>query len=262
MSLETSFDARHITNLLEDQYLQLQAHLHTLSPEDWCAQSFCTEWKVYQVVAHLGAGAEIATRIIEYALRGGLELGDAERKAIWARFDSSPPERVWAEYTGAHQLLFAALDSLTDLQLAGQVPWFTGGTVPLARFLAARLNEQTLHRWDIEVVRDPDATLFGPALPDLLEFNSSLVAMLSSPNQAGALKGQAVEFELREPRAQVVVPIGEGADTSRPALHVATTTETFIRLIWGRYRAPAAPARLQLDHPELKDDLPRAFPGR
>lgn len=196
-------------------------------------------------------------------------MGDDARKAIWALFDSLQPEDVLAEYQRTNDQLIEVLNGLQDQQLAAEVPWVAGGQVPLARLLALRLNELTFHIWDIVVIKDAQASLSAGNVPDLLELNLSRLDVLAKPAKAGALSGETVRFELSEPDDSVAIALSEDPPpaASRPAaggerLNVRTSSEVFVRLIWGRYRPPAASGRLRLDQPALEPDLIAAFPGR
>lgn len=269
MALVTSGDARRVAGLMRAEYDRLDRYLGGLSPDDWVGPSFSSDWKVYQVVSHLGSGPEIANGMLRQALLGGPEMADEQLKGVWARFDSLPPEAIHAAHRATNEALFATLASLDEQQLAAEVPWFAGGTVPLAKLLTARLNEQTLHTWDIVVMQEPGAKLTADNVADLLELNLSRLDMLARPERARALGGEMIQFDLSEPPGTVSLSFKEDlppgvtlAPLPNPGLKVSTATETFVRLVWGRYREPAAPARLELDRPDLKAQLIAAFPGR
>jgi uncharacterized protein (TIGR03083 family) len=269
MSLESSRDARRVAALMRAEHQGLDAYLDTLSPDDWKGPSFASDWKVYQVVSHLGSGPEINNGTLRHVLFGDPEITDEQRRAIWGRFDSLAPDEVHAAFRETNDRMFATLTSLTDDQLAAQVPWFGGGTAPLAMLLAARLSEQTLHTWDIRVMKNPAATLTPDNVPDVLEFLAGRIDVFVRPELAGPLGDKTIQFDLSDPQATVALSLTEGGPpsvtagpVSNPDLRVATSAETFIRLVWGRYRAPASPARLELDQPELQPHLIAAFPGR
>jgi uncharacterized protein (TIGR03083 family) len=268
VAFESADDARRVIGLIRDEYRRQCQLLESLSPADWSAQSFDTDWKIYQVAAHLGSGAAIFNGTLRHALLGGPEMGDSERRAVWGRFDSLGPTEVYPVYRETNDSFMQSLERLNDQQLGSQVPWFAGGTVPLAQFLAARLSEQVYHSWDIAVVKHPSATLSAEALGDLREFILGRVEVLAKPDRAGALQGTTVRFDLTDPAGSLAIELAADgarridAPAGEPALRVSTATETFLRLIYGRYRPPAAPARLELDHPERLGDLIAAFPGR
>ena len=268
MALETAADARRVAGLLRAEYQRQVALLGTLQPAEWEAPSYCADWKVYQVVSHLGSGPEISRGSLAQAVAGGPEFGDAERRAVWDRFDNLQPGQVYAAYRETNERFLGFLESLSDAQLGSQAPWFAGGTAPLARLLAARLNETTLHYWDLRVMRDPAATLTRENLLDVLDFNLSTLDRNVKAEQAGQLQGATLEFHLEDPPGRIGFGVAEPIGNIRrgpvpnPDLVVTAPTEVFIRLIWNRYRPPAAPGRLVLSRPELLDDLLATFPGR
>lgn len=268
MALETAADARRVVDLLRAEYQRQVALLDTLEPAEWKGRTYCHDWRVYQVVSHLGSGPEIARGTLAHAVAGGPEFGDAERRTVWDRFDHLRPEQVYPAYRETNDRFLAFLGSLSDQQLGSRAPWFAGGTVPLARLLAARLNEATLHSWDLRVRRDPAAQLTHENLADVLDFNLSAMDRNINVERAGQLDGATLEFHLENPPGRLGFAIAKPMGSIRPGpvpepdLVVRTPTEVFIRLIWNRYRPPAAPGRLELSRPELLDDLLAAFPGR
>jgi uncharacterized protein (TIGR03083 family) len=269
MTLTTSDDARRLIGLLREEYERLDAYLGTLSRDDWTAQSYCDDWKIYQVVSHLGSGPEVNGAAIRHALAGGQAMGDAERKAVWAHFDSLAPLEVLPAFRDSNQRFLGMLDQFDKRQLGAEVPWFGGGTAPLARMLASRLSETTLHAWDIRVVKDGSATLAESCRPDLLEFSLGRLDVLAKPELAWPLKGELIQFELADPDAVVSISLKENLPVGvllgplpNAGLRVSTATESFIRLLWGRYSEPAAPARLELNLPDLRPHLVALFPGR
>jgi hypothetical protein len=86
--------------------------------------------------------------------------------------------------------------------------------------------------------------------------------------RAGNLLGRTVEFHLSHPPDRFGFTIAEpfggvhSGPVPNPDLTAQTTTDAFLRLIWNRLRPPAAPAPLELSHPEWRADLLAAFPGR
>jgi uncharacterized protein (TIGR03083 family) len=268
MALETADDARRVINLLRGEYQRLTAYLDTLGPADWEAPSYCADWRVYQVVSHLGSGPEITRGGLAQALSGGPEYGDAERRAVWASFDALPPGEVYPAYRQTNDAFLDFLNGLDGQQLGAQVPYFAGGTVPLAVLLAARLSEATLHTWDLLVMRDPRATLTSGNRSDVLEHNKRSLGRGLKTERAGQLSGKLVEFQLSHPSDRLGFAIAEpfggvqAGPVLNPDLSVQTTTEAFLRLIWNRLGPPAAPPALELSRPEWQDDLLAAFPGR
>ncbi len=105
------------------------------------AVSWCGDWKVRDVVAHIGGGHEMAARIVDgrptadLAVRGEFQVpeGDDEEVAAWVRVAS------------AH-----LLDALDGVEPAAEC-WTWWPDDPTVGFWARRMAHETLiHRWDAE----------------------------------------------------------------------------------------------------------------
>jgi uncharacterized protein (TIGR03083 family) len=245
--------------------------LEQLPPEGLTEQSACADWKVYQVVSHLGSGPEINGARLESVLRGAPPQTDEQRKAIWDRWDSRKPDEMLPAFRQANDDYFELLDSLGDDELGRVVPWFVG-PVPVATALALRLNEQALHAWDIRWARDRQAGLTPEAVPDLLQVNlqSAWLGNLVKPERAGQLAGKSIQFVYSRPEGAVNLRFeGDGVGVSpdlaaAPDLAVELPAEALMRLVWGRYdvRAGLRAGDLKLSRPELAEPLQALFPGR
>jgi uncharacterized protein (TIGR03083 family) len=269
LSLTTANDARRVAVLSRAEHANLLAYLEQLPLEGWTEPSACRDWQVYQVVSHLGSQPEIHAAALRSGLRGAPPMTDEERKAIWAHFDSLQPGQVLAEYRRTNGAYIELVDWLTEAELGQKIPWFLGDT-PLAGVLAARLNEQTLHSWDIRSVRDPSATLTADNLPTLLDFNQAALGRLAKPERAPTLHGQTIQLLLHEPDEALVLQVGPHGVTTTPGqaasadLTLELPAEAFLRLIWGRLDLAQALAsgQARLDRPEAAAELQALFPGR
>jgi uncharacterized protein (TIGR03083 family) len=271
MSLESAADARRVAGLSRATYDRIRAYLDQLPPDGLSAQSACADWKVYQVVSHLGSQPAIHQAVLEAGLRGAPPMTDEQRRAIWDHFDSLGPTEVLPEFRRTNDAYHTLVDSLSDQELGQAVPWIFGQT-PVAMVIASRLNEQVLHEWDIRWAQDRAATLDKDAVPALLEVNvmPARVSGLAKPDRAGQLQGQTVRFRLTDrgdsydlrlqPDAVALGP----SDGGSPALTVDLPAEAFIRLIWGRCPLDQAISSgvVRLDRPELAGALNAALPGR
>jgi hypothetical protein len=151
------------------------------------------------------------------------------------------------------------------------MPWL-GGNQPVANVLASRLNEQTLHDWDIRWARDKQAGLNPPSVPILLELNltPSRIGGLTKPERAPQLAGRTIQFLLSQPDGAATLqlqPDGVKASQGRAAsadLTVELPAEAFVRLVWGRYDVPGGlrAGQLKLSRPDLAEQLQALFPGR
>jgi uncharacterized protein (TIGR03083 family) len=269
MSLETVDDARRVAGLARAEYDNLRAYLDRLPAAGLTEQSACTNWQVYQVVAHISSQPEITAATLEAGLRGAPPMTDEQRRAVWARFDAMKPEEVPPAFRANNDAFFKLIDSLTDDELGKTIPWIFG-PAPMATVLASRLNEQALHAWDVKWARDKQATLTQAALPDLIQANiPSRVGRLAKPDQAPTLIGKTINFVYSQPDGAVSFEIGKDGvqvtpgRSSSPDLTVDLPAEALIRLIWGRYDVGAGQraGQIRLSQPDLAAPLQALFPG-
>jgi len=132
---------------------RLATHLAQLDTDGWLEQSYCTEWRVYQVVSHLASGARINLGSLANWFDGAPPLSPEQMQGIWAHFDALQPGQMLGEFQSAVQDFFARLDVLPADAGAQEVDTFLG-RVPAHVMLGFRLQEVVLHTWDVLVARD------------------------------------------------------------------------------------------------------------
>jgi hypothetical protein len=132
-------------------------------------------------------------------------------------------------------------------------------TLGFTEFVGMRLNEHALHTWDIEVVRDPAATL-PSQVAALVVDNLDLIARFTgTPTGDTASLGVATT----EPDCGFRIELTTDSVTFEPATLSGTPdltlpAEAFARLVYGRLDADHTPAG---DHGASLDVLRRVFPG-
>jgi uncharacterized protein (TIGR03083 family) len=269
MSLDTIDDARRVLRLSRAEYDALLAYLQQLPPAGWTEQSACAEWKVYQVVSHIGWQPEIIGAMLKAGLRGSPAMTDDQRKAIWARFDAMQPDEVLPALKANNDAFVALTDSLSEAELGQTIPWIFG-PAPLASVLASRLNEQALHAWDITSVHEKQAKLTPAAVPDLVAANvPARVGRLAQPTQAEALVGKTIQVRYTQPGGSASLKVDKDSvgatpgQADAPDLTVELPAEALVRLIWGRYDVTAGvkSGEVKLSRPDLADSLQKLFPG-
>lgn len=57
-------------------------------------QSYCTDWRVYQVVSHIGPGSRIGRMRLESWVNGTPAATHEVMQGVWGLFDSLPPEQM------------------------------------------------------------------------------------------------------------------------------------------------------------------------
>ena len=127
----------------------------------WPEQSGASEWSVAQVLSHLGSGAEIALAGLQAAAAGTDRPGQDFNLGVWDRWNAMTPRQQADGFLTANEALVSAYENLDDTARRdlridlGFLPF----PADLALVTGMRLNEATLHGWDVRVAFDPDAGL-------------------------------------------------------------------------------------------------------
>lgn len=169
-----------VVELISAEASQLQDFLVGLNLEAWSRPSACAGWTVGDVVAHLTQGARTWSEAITRARAGDFnpppgqpplrpgergsaataqraidfrqEMGDA---ALLQAFDS--------DYQRLHQVLLALQPEDWDK------PCFhRRGVLPIHDYVGLRLQELTIHGWDMRTAFDDTATVSERPLPVLV----------------------------------------------------------------------------------------------
>jgi len=242
----------------------LKQYLTSLPAEGWAKPSACARWQVADLVAHLVNGAESYFSSVSRGLRGDTSAPPG-RLPAGSDTAVSSAERIAAGAIALREQLgdrlfdrFDATDRQLATLLAGLSPadqqrpcYHGGGIVSAANFVDLRLNELTVHDWDIRSSLEPQARLATQGLPStLLMFSRSLAAgsvrwaFWPGPRLAAPVR---YRFEVKEPipvRADLVVDGDQvglevpGEDEANATLRCST--ETFVLLMYGRITPAAA----------------------
>ena len=234
---------------------RLAALVEPLTPEQVRQQAYPSEWTVADVLSHLGSGAIFTRRRLD---------GDVDMQAVWDEWNAKEPDAQAADALREDAELQARLAGLTaeDRRLH-----FAMGPmeVDLVTFLTMRLNEHSLHAWDVAVVFDADATLpddeaalIVDALPMMARFAGKptgatldLTIQTTSPSRTFALEVRPDGVTL-SPRETGSAADTDGADLDLPA-------DALIRLVFGRLDPDHSPA-IAGKGANL-DELRQVFPG-
>ena len=246
---------------------RLSAHVRALSPEALTGRSGAAEWSIAQVLSHLGSGAEINLASLDASLgTKGPPPADLNEQ-VWARWNAMEPQDQVDGFLTANQTLVRRYESIDDdaRNVTRIDLGFMPAPVDLATAANFRLNEFTLHSWDVRVAADPQATLAPDAVEPLLGLLPFLMGWLGKPGSA--LDGRAVTvavsttspdtdfgLDITEGVALTAVPEGPDASLSLPA-------ESWLRLVTGRLGADFTPAEVSVAGPLSLDELRSIFPG-
>jgi uncharacterized protein (TIGR03083 family) len=223
-------------------------------------QSGSSEWTVADVLGHLGSAAEIGLNTVT---TGKADMNAAP--AVWDRWNAMTPEEKASNFVTSGEQLLEALEALDDDELATRKidMVFLPEPVDVAFLVGMRLSEVGLHRWDVEVAFDPEATLATYVLP----FSLAQLPMFAGFFAKPIGKTGEVQVEITEPtRGYVLELTGEGAkltggQASDAHSRLSGPAEAFVRLTSGRLNAEHTPATVKAGGEISLDELRRAFPG-
>jgi len=240
---------------------RLAGEVAGLTEEQLTAASGASEWKIADVLSHLGSGAEIGWYPVKAAATG--ETVDApENQEVWDRWNAmAPPDQAssFVQYDEQSVSTFEALtpeqrDSITiDLGFMPQ-------PVPLATALGMRLNEQALHGWDVEVGLDPAATLTEESAALLAEhFSSTMTFLLGFVGKADGVGPARVGLGDHTIVIADTVSLEAGAEDTTATFE--GPLEAGIRLLAGRLTPEHTPSGVAVTGNITLDELRTAFPG-
>jgi uncharacterized protein (TIGR03083 family) len=170
-----------VIELISAEASQLQDFLAGLNPEAWARPSACAGWTVGDVVAHLTQGARTWSEAITRARAGDFnpppgqpplrpgERGSAATAQRAIDFHQGMGEAALlqtfvSDYQRLHQVL------LTLQPEDWHKPCFhRRGVLPIRDYVGLRLQELTVHGWDMRTAFDDTATLSERPLPVLVE---------------------------------------------------------------------------------------------
>lgn len=256
---------------LRTNHEALAAFVRDLDSDDLVRPSGASEWTVAQVFSHLGSGAEIGLAALRAALDGQDAPGGDFNQSVWARWNAKSPKEQADDLLSANAETVAAfeeLDADTRANLRIKLG-FLPAPADVTLVAGLRLSEAALHRWDAEVVFDPEATLAADAAEALVDvYSGPLGMMVGYIGKAEALDGRkaTLRVETSEPSRTFGLVLGESVslgETPESADGVlAAPAEAWLRMLSGRLDAAHTPSAVTLTGDVVSvDDLRRVFPG-
>jgi uncharacterized protein (TIGR03083 family) len=250
-----------ILDVLRSTHERLVAAFASLDESELTRPSYDDGWSVAQVASHLGSGTEIFRHHLDAGARGE-PAADGINEAIWDAWNARTPA---AQVGDAITTIASFLDAVEALPEDVRDGWrlsLFGMDMDLAGFLAMRLNEQTLHTWDVTVALDPSSTLADEAAAFVADNLPAIAGWAAKPTD----EPLSVEVRTTSPELAFHLDLGpSGAslspsldDTSAPTLTMPT--EAFVRLVYGRLDPDHTPASVSADGVDL-DLLRSVFPG-
>ncbi len=241
---------------LRAQHDQLAGLVEALGEEQLVGPSGATEWRLCDVLSHLGSGAE--------TMLGTLRGGPTEGEAAWARWNAATPQDKAAWFVEHDERLVAALEDLDHS--AREERTYDLGFLPepvtAVVLVGMRLNEIANHSWDIRVGLDPAALVDREAAETLLEhYSGPLDFLLGFSAKPDAISDPAVVEVLGHGLVieEAVSLVRE--DPVAPTAHLVAEPETVVRLLSGRLGPQHSPDGVAVSGNVTIEDLRRVFPG-
>ena len=186
---------------------ELQAFLSALATVPADASTACADWTAHDLVAHMAAGSEEMTRLINVRLASGpnADVGPTrsfeERETPFRAMEDRALRRSFV----VHGLALA--DAILRLQALGPsaTVTFTGWDMTAAELIRHGESELTLHRWDL-VGSDP-TSLAALSRPDLVEHARKVLDRMN-------IFGGATEQERNDTRPRSLLEVW-GRDPDR-----------------------------------------------
>jgi uncharacterized protein (TIGR03083 family) len=264
-------DPRRFIGALRGSHDRLCAKVGELDDEGLACQSMCTQWSVAQVLGHLGSGAEIGLGIFEANVAGAELPGSETFTPIWDRWNAMEPREVADRFAEADRRYVEAFEALGAEQLdAMQIKLsFLPDPVDVATAVGFRLNEHTLHSWDVFAAFDPSASLARESVELLIDRLPFMVGLLGrfSPRDTRPAEPTTIAVDTTDPRREYRLELGDSA-ALRPANGDDTTSgslaipaEALLRLVAGRLRPDRPSGDVEPSGALSLADLRRAFPG-
>lgn len=241
---------------LRSHHDQLAELVGALGEDQLVGPSGATEWRLCDVLSHLGSGAEI--------MLGTLQGTPTDNEVVWARWDAATPQDQAAGFLEQDERLVATLEAIGDDERATRTVdlGFLPQPVGLDVVTGMRLNEVANHSWDVRVGLDPAATIDREGAEILLEHLSGPLAfMLGFSAKPEALEEPAVVEVLGRGLVfeESVALVAE--DPVAPTAHLVAEPESVVRLLSGRLRPEHTPDDVAVSGNVTLEDLRRVFPG-
>lgn len=238
---------------------RLRQIVHSLDDTQLEAQAYPTEWRIADVLSHLGSGAVIMSRRIMDG-RAGRQVPDDFAPSVWDTWNAKSPRQKAVDALAVDHDLVEDFAGVPDTERSTFSTSFGPLTVGFDELVGFRLNEHTLHTWDVEVALEPAATLHSEQTAFVIDHLALIARFTAKPT--GALRTVAVRTT--DPARDFAIEFAADAVTVRPEpvagqSQLVLPAEAFVRLVYGRLDPHHTPA-VDGDAENL-DQLRKAFPG-
>jgi uncharacterized protein (TIGR03083 family) len=245
--------------LLRSSVARLRRIVEPLDDASVDQPAFPAEWSIAQVLSHLGSGAEIMQRRLDDTVNGR-ETPESFAPSVWDAWNAKSSRAQVDDALAADAALLARLEAVATSG-AAELEFPMGPlTMDFATFVGMRVNEHTMHTWDVEVALAPEVPLPADAVPFVVDHLELIARYTGRPTGDERI----VRVETTDPTRRFVVELatdavafssgGDGpADLTLPA-------EAWARLVYGRLDADHTPAAVR-DPEAALVVLRRVYPG-
>lgn len=250
---------------LRDEHEMLAPLVTVLTEDHLTGPSAASAWSLAQVLAHLGSGAEVMLAGLRAGLAGADVPGQDYNTTVWDRWSVMAPGEQRDAFLEHNEALVTALEALTPEQRAeAQFKLgFAPAPLPVVAYAGMRLNEATLHGWDVRVALDPAAGLAADSAQVIGElYTASLGFMLGFMGKADRISGP-VRLDIVGSGFGLMIrdTISFVASVAQPTATFSGPLEAAVRMIAGRLAPEYTPAGLTVSGNVTIDQLRHAFPG-
>lgn len=260
----TSRTARTIA-ALRATHEELAALVATLTDAQLRGPSGAAQWKLADVLSHLGSGAEIGLAGLRATLDDEPAPGRDFNLAVWDRWNAAPPREQAEGFVASDAALLAAYEGLSaDQQETLRVRLgFAPAPLSLAGAAGLRLNEAVAHGWDVRVALDPHAGLTDEAALLLAQHFAGELGFLLGFIGKPAEVAEPVVLDLAGSGFGIVIgeQVSLTSSVSAVTASFAGPFEAGIRLISGRLKPQFTPTQVEVTGNVTLDELRRVFPG-
>ena len=245
--------------------IRLHRLVEPLDDDELVAPAYPTEWSIADVISHIGSGAVIMQRRVEDGL-AGRDIPDDFAPTVWDEWNAKSPKDKAVDGLVADDASVSCFAGLTEDERARLAVSMGPLRLDATALVSMRLNEHTLHTWDIEVARQPEATLPDDEAALVVE-NLELIGRFTARPDGGDALHVAVRTTTPErtftvelgPDRVVFTPGSEAVGQGEGVAELELPAEAFIRLVYGRLDPEHTPS-FKGDVAVL-DRLRHVFPG-
>jgi uncharacterized protein (TIGR03083 family) len=258
---------------LRGSHERLRSLVERLTPDQLTGPGYPQRWTIAQVLAHLGASAEIFIGRITAARAGEPDPWRETAGPIRQGWEAKAPATQAEEAVMANQRLVELFEELVGGAGAHLRFDIAGRSLDLAGMAGIRLSEQTLHSWDIAVTFDPAATLAAPSVALLIDVAPQMVIRVrwrppDTPPLPPAEGPDRVHVTTTGPAREFSLTLGEkvglgpwpGDGGPQAPAELRLPAEALLRLFAGRLESSHTPAEVFANGVSL-DTLRTVFPG-